>query len=935
MEVSKIRSGQHDSVAAPLAYFYCARSTFEPSRSNPDEVMRSIVRQLAFDWGSERKVHEIVVTEYERREAEAELNGSDIPRLSVTECVALILDLTNSNPATVVIDALDEVQEYQRHELVQALDEIAKKSASAVKVLMTCRDQVVRFTPDGPKMRIQSSECQDDMNNFVRHHVSEAIKSRRLLGGDVTETLREDLIRTSVHGAKEMFLWVVLQINSLCQMRLEVDVRAAMAKSPSKSLEDFYATAFEKITEGGPGAYTTAMQVFSWLLCPQEPLSPTAFMTVLTMADPDNPKEPPPTLSEILDVCFNLVTFDPELNVRFAHVSVREFLERNDAFSPTGNHRLVAMGCLNICAQHAPSDIGAPLNVQESPYHYAVLYFAEHIRLANLADSNDGLFQALKEFVFCDGEPSLASSTGLMKSDKYAACFGGRNGAVQNENNPPLAVSSSSENDESVARILLAHHQMLDAPDQEIKQAFTKAAASGQQEVLRRFLDSDIDMTPYLHEALKEATSHRHLAMVDMLMTLIMDIPLMAKAPIEDRNAHIGHILVGGCIGGHKDIVSLGLSMVNQDLVAAEMAAQRPPQRALGICHWRNSSLTTTNTILLAGDYTKDLSEAALKRQYNLVEFLVSSPAWRVSITATIEPHSFMRACEVGDASIVRLLLRKVTRDSSYPVLLSEALSVACINGHVQLVVLDPQEVANQEETLAFLLNSSANVNGLGGHDAHPIYLAAAFCPPALVQKFIEKRAAVNLAVADDKKPIYAAARREIDGLAVIELLLVQSSLKTRTAKNSSLAQLSSSSKRDLIQGPGAVVKLLLEQFPHARAAAAYKGNLNIVQQLLSAGADPNLLGGRYDTALRAAVAGGNAEIVDVLIHFAADIYLPSTTDGADPTKGRGDRRPTLVIACRVGKISIIDRLFSAGADVNAHSPRKAEEETSRVRGDF
>lgn len=174
------------------------------------------------------------------------------------------------------------------------------------------------------------------------------------------------------------------------------------------------------------------------------------------------------------------------------------------------------------------------------------------------------------------------------------------------------------------------------------------------------------------------------------------------------------------------------------------------------------------------------------------------------------------------------------------------------------------------------------------------------------------------------------------------------------------------------------MVKLLLEQFPHARAvsreyglllqmaaleddcqcvnlllqrgvninaagyyygtdlqAAAYKGNLNIVQQLLSAGADPNLLGGRYDTALRAAVAGGNAEIVDVLIHFAADIYLPSTTDGADPTKGRGDRRPTLVIACRVGKISIIDRLFSAGADVNAHSPRKAEEETSRVRGDF
>lgn len=76
-------------------------------------------------------------------------------------------------------------------------------------------------------------------------------------------------------------------------------------------------------------------------------------------------------------------------------------------FPPTGNHRLVAMGCLNICAQCAPSDIGASLNVQETPYQYAVLYFAEHTRLANLVDSSDGLFQALKEFVFCDGEPSL------------------------------------------------------------------------------------------------------------------------------------------------------------------------------------------------------------------------------------------------------------------------------------------------------------------------------------------------------------------------------------------------------------------------------------------------------------------------------------------------------------------------------------------------
>lgn len=117
---------------------------------------------------------------------------------------------------------------------------------------------------------------------------------------------------------------------------------------------------------------------------------------------------------------------------------------------------------------------------------------------------------------------------------------------------------------------------MLDALDKEIEQTFTEAAASGQKEVLRLFLDSEIDMTPYLHTALKKAARHGHLAIVEMLITSIMNMSLMAKAPIEDRIAHIGHTLVGGCTGGHRDIVSLGLSMVNQDLVATETATQQP-----------------------------------------------------------------------------------------------------------------------------------------------------------------------------------------------------------------------------------------------------------------------------------------------------------------------------------------------------------------------
>lgn len=209
--------GQDGSTAAPLAYFYCTRNSFEPSRSDPEEVIWSVVRQLAFGRGSGREVHEIVVTDYERRQEEAELNGVDIPRLSISECMVLILDLTQLNPATIIIDAVDELQETHLYKLMQALNMIIRESASVVKILITCRDHLIGRMPDGLKVRIQSSECRGDMVRFVRHLVTEAIRQQRLLRGEVANVLRDELIQTLVLGAKEMY------VNESMARNLEAD----------------------------------------------------------------------------------------------------------------------------------------------------------------------------------------------------------------------------------------------------------------------------------------------------------------------------------------------------------------------------------------------------------------------------------------------------------------------------------------------------------------------------------------------------------------------------------------------------------------------------------------------------------------------------------------------------------------------------------------
>src|SRR5206468_1284405 len=85
-------------------------------------------------------IREPVAGTYKKRKEEADDDGCEPIKLTLQECVELVLALLQTNPATIVIDALDECEPARRHELLLALHRIRDESAILVKVLVSSRD---------------------------------------------------------------------------------------------------------------------------------------------------------------------------------------------------------------------------------------------------------------------------------------------------------------------------------------------------------------------------------------------------------------------------------------------------------------------------------------------------------------------------------------------------------------------------------------------------------------------------------------------------------------------------------------------------------------------------------------------------------------------------------------------------------------------------
>ncbi|EEB87376.1 hypothetical protein MPER_15283, partial [Moniliophthora perniciosa FA553] len=178
-----------------------------------------------------------------------ESSDSTSKRISASRTLPLLRQLIALFPITyIVIDALDECDQDTRLDLLDMFLELLDDPIHLVKIFVSSRDdQDISDTLGAfPSILVSPARNGGDVAHFIRQQTQALIVKRRLLRfSRDKELLKEAIINKLTESADGMFLWVTLQLEVLCRLKLDEDVRDRLGRLPTK-LADLYQEIYER-----------------------------------------------------------------------------------------------------------------------------------------------------------------------------------------------------------------------------------------------------------------------------------------------------------------------------------------------------------------------------------------------------------------------------------------------------------------------------------------------------------------------------------------------------------------------------------------------------------------------------------------------------------------------------------------------------------------
>ncbi|KAF0316111.1 ankyrin repeat protein [Colletotrichum asianum] len=360
-----------------VAFFYCMRNPAEPERGQCEKILASLVRQIAIN-GSNSGILPPVVAKYE--DALSSFMDFEDQVWTSEECKEVLLKLMDEYPSvTLILDALDEVNQEDREELLDILSGLLQESPNLLKIFVSSRDNydISLHLAGCPNIYVDAHDNAPDIEAYIENELDSA----RLLHGRLSQDLRKEISKRLSEGAHGMFRWVALQIQSFRSLKLAADVRGRLGALPG-TLEEAYWEIFEHIQASGEHAAKLATFTFQWLLCARWAVEWDSFAAIASSHLADGYTF---EASEVLDVCSNLVVQRPEARtIELAHLSVREFLESVNSrglhmYLPLESNQSIATACMGHIQKLSISWTQELTNLEVQPQSYNDSYTVEKL----------------------------------------------------------------------------------------------------------------------------------------------------------------------------------------------------------------------------------------------------------------------------------------------------------------------------------------------------------------------------------------------------------------------------------------------------------------------------------------------------------------------------------------------------------------------------
>lgn len=870
-----------------------------------------------------------------------------------------------------IVDAMDETNPSAWDDLSHGLRSLHEKCGE-LSILVTSRNELAisRAFHGLPRTSIEQSDVASDIMNFITAELSNRIaeKKLKLRNPDLQNVIRDSLVK----GSGGMFQWVRCQIESLCKLRNDNAIRAALFNLP-RTLQDTYHRLLQRIEDCHPDDVETFRRVLSWLVRGVRDLTLDELAEAISI-DPESDQSSmdfgavDTDPEDVLGILGGLVMVSAEKIVSLAHYSVKEFLVSEEVRStkPTfwissydAERDLAAVCLAYLCYDDFRKpllpDIGA-FEGRLNEYKflaYATMAWPSHVKGSGKegCPAQDVLDLAMR---------FLSSTKGVRKNYwsweevnrrqkvdylawKYqrpapliCAAWHGLSDAVRRLVSEEDATNSMTAAFEIAVlnghgltvEVFLAHHRQLAA----------EADGSADQRLTTR-------STLNLERALVTAASRGHDGIVEMLVQEGADVD---GRVIKDRNAlHVA------ALEGHAQTVDLLLRHGANHRIACKRygtplaaAAERGHLEAVEVLLEAGANVNGRG-----GWYSSPLVSAIMGRNSDIIDLLIE-------VGADIHPvlgrhrHPLWAAASQGLCDIVRDLVNRGVSIKG-----SEALYAAAFFGELAVVKI--------------LLSLGADPDECGGKYRTPLGAASAEGHRAVVRRLIKAGANVKYSDARMGNALHIAASRGRSGCV---RLLVKAGLDLFDSGGEKGSALACAASFGHVNTLGTIIKLVCASFAHASLAdtsqwwsynsiqdamtgaliaAALGGHDGAVKQLTQQMCNLDTIGPMPNsklscTPLEAAASGGHLDIVKHLLQMGADpaftneeafgSALVASIDGDNisleviaalleagcaPNVVVAERCNSvgfpLSLATRSNRIDVVQLLLANNADVNLH----------------